>query len=88
MILILLFLAVTSCFLIFRGFTLATVWIVEGGWYRMIDGYELWWESIRGFVLPAVGICILAWFILLAITNFLLRVFPSDQITEGKNGHR
>ena len=71
MIIILLFLAVISCFLIFRGFALAAVWLVEGGWYRFIDGYELFWSKVCEPILLVVGVLCAGFFVFSAIVGFL-----------------
>ena len=68
---IFLLLAIISCFLIFRGFALATVWFVEGGWYRMIDGYELMWDKVRMPILLVVGVLCAGFFVFSAIVGFL-----------------
>lgn len=70
-IVLLLFWAVISYFLIFRGFALATVWFVEGGWYRFIDGYELFWSKVREPILLVVGVLCAGFFVFSAIVGFL-----------------
>ena len=71
MIIILLFLAVISCFLIFRGFALAVVWWVEGGLNWVLTHYETWWEGVRMPILLGVGILCAGFFVFSVIMGFL-----------------
>ena len=71
MIVLLLFWAIISCFLIFRGFALAAVWLMEDGWYRFFDGYELFWSKVREPILLVVGALCAGFFVFSAIVWFL-----------------
>ena len=63
--------AIIGYFLVLRGFSMAIVWLVEGGWYRFINGYELLWDKVRMPILLVVGVLCAGFFVFSAIVGFL-----------------
>ena len=75
-------LAIIGYFLVLRVFSMATVWLMEDGWYRFIDGYELMWDKVRMPTLLIVGVLCAGFFVFSAIMGFLAHQ------REVRNGHR
>ena len=64
-------LAIIGYFLVLRGFSMTVVWLVEGGWYQLINNYEAWWEGVRMPILLIVGALCARFFVFSAIVGFL-----------------
>ena len=58
-------------FMVVKGFSVVVVWFCEGGWYKFINGYELWWDGVREPILLGVGIMI-AFFMLSMIIGLVV----------------
>lgn len=71
LILSILIFSVIAWFLIAKGFSLALVWLVEGGWYRAIDRYESWWEGVRMPILLVVGVLGLGFFVASVVVGMI-----------------
>ncbi len=70
LILALLIFSAISWFLIVKGFNLAIIWLVEGGFYRFMNNWDVLADKIYPGIALAVGVAIAGFFVFSVILGW------------------